>query len=203
MRRKVTSREYKIMLNKERFIGSEDVLLERAKKFWGLFKDAIDDRVLDTDKSLNKIKKRRTIRFYDSEDRRLRANNYAFRERIDLSSGHREVTLKFRHPDRYVAQDRNMHATDRDEGETKFEEDIKPPFENSTAFLPSRRSRPARGSTSSTIPADCFRISRSGCRAIAMTSGSCRSGDSPSLSWSSQGPISRSERNPNEKRNAP
>jgi hypothetical protein len=35
MRQKVTSREYKIMLNKERFIGSEDVLLERAKKFWG------------------------------------------------------------------------------------------------------------------------------------------------------------------------
>ena len=134
MRRKVTSREYKIMLNKERFIGSEDVLLDRAKQFWGLFKDAIEDRVRDTDKSLNKIKKRRTIRFYDTEDRRLRANSYAFRERIDLSSGQREVTLKFRHPDRYVAQDRNMDATDRDEGETKFEEDIKPPFEKLYSF---------------------------------------------------------------------
>jgi hypothetical protein len=134
MRQRVSSREYKIMLNKERFIGSEAVLLERAKEFWVLFKDAIDDRVLDTDKSLNKIEKRRTIRFYDTEDRCLRANNYAFRERIDLSSGDREVTLKFRHPDRYVAQDRNMHATDRDAGETKFEEDIKPSFEKLYSF---------------------------------------------------------------------
>jgi hypothetical protein len=99
-----------------------------------VFKDAIDDRVLDTDKGLNKIKKRRTIRFYDTEDRRLRANDYAFRERIDLRSGHRKVTLKFRHLDRYVAQDRNMHATNRAEGETKFEEDIKPPFEKLYSF---------------------------------------------------------------------
>jgi hypothetical protein len=134
MRQKVISREYKVMLKKEPFVGPEDVLLRRAKEFWELFEKAIEDRVLDTDKSLSKIEKRRTIRFYDTEDRRLRANSYAFRERVDSSTGAREVTLKFRHRDRYVAQDRNMDAAHADRGEAKFEEDIKPPFDRLYSF---------------------------------------------------------------------
>jgi len=41
----VVSREYKVMLKKERFVGSQNDLLERAKGFWRVFEDAIQDIV--------------------------------------------------------------------------------------------------------------------------------------------------------------
>ena len=72
MKQDVVSREYKVMLKKERFVGSQDDLVERAKDFWNAFKDSIQDIVFDTDGSLKKIEKQRTIRFYDSVDSRLR-----------------------------------------------------------------------------------------------------------------------------------
>ncbi len=128
MKQNVTSREYKIMLKQEQFIGSQDNLLEIAGNFWNAFKDAIQDIVIDTDGSLNKIKKQRKIQFYDSADNCLRENSYVFRERIDLNTDEREVTLKYRHPDRYISQDRDMAAAVEKNGETKFEEDIKPEF---------------------------------------------------------------------------
>ncbi|NEZ54982.1 hypothetical protein [Adonisia turfae] len=132
MKQNVTSREYKIMLQKDRFkdclIGSQDNLLEKAREFWEDFKKIIQDIVIDTDGSLNKVKKEREIKFYDTADHDIRESNYVFRERVDLNTGKREVVLKYRHPDRYVSQDRDMTAADIDDGETKFEEDIKPPF---------------------------------------------------------------------------
>ena len=127
MKQDVVSREYKVMLKKERFVGSQDDLVERAKDFWNAFKDSIQDIVCDTDGNLKKIEKQRTLRFYDSTDRRLRENDYVFRERVDLNTGQREVTLKFRHPDRYISQARDM-AAGVENGRTKFEEDIKLPF---------------------------------------------------------------------------
>ena len=128
MTQNVVSREYKVMLRKEKFVGSQDDLLKQAGKFWNAFKDSIKDIVFDTDGSLDKVDKERSIRFYDTADLRLRKNNYIFRERVDLRKNKREVTLKFRHPDRYISQDRNMNAADVDKGEPKFEEDIKLPF---------------------------------------------------------------------------
>ena len=128
MTQNVGSREYKVMLRKEKFVGSKDDLLKQAGKFWKAFQDSIEDLVLDTDGSLDKITKQRKIRFYDTADLRLRNNDYIFRERVDLKKNKREVTLKFRHRDRYIAQDRNMDAADVKEGESKFEEDIKLPF---------------------------------------------------------------------------
>ncbi len=129
MKQIVSSREYKVMLKAERFTGSESDLLGSAEDFWSAFKSAIADSVLDTDGSLDEIEKRRTVRFYDTQDHhRLRKNDYVFRERCDCDTNERQVTLKFRHPDRYIAQDRNMAAADEDIGKTKFEEDIKHPF---------------------------------------------------------------------------
>ncbi len=127
------------MLNKEHFLGSQTKLLEQAKNFWLDFKELIKDIVFDTDGSLDKIKKQRTIRFYDSADHFLRASGYVFRERVDINlktdeKGKREVTLKFRHPDRYVSENRDMSAADADSGNTKFEEDIKLPFRSLYSF---------------------------------------------------------------------
>ncbi|MGD1699019.1 hypothetical protein [Dapis sp. BLCC M229] len=128
MKQNVISREYKIMLQKERFIGEQNDLLQKAGEFWKDFKGLIQDIVIDTDGSLNEVKKERKIRFYDTVDRCIRKSNYVFRERVDINTGKREVTLKYRHPDRYISQDRDMTAADVENGKTKFEEDIKLPF---------------------------------------------------------------------------
>ena len=122
----VVSREYKLMLRAPLFTGAEDELLRKAGAFWGAFTQAIGAIVLDTDGALDTITKRRCIRFYDTPGQRLRQHDYIFRERGDPGSGDREVTLKFRHPDRYVAQDRNM-AAEGQRSKAKFEEDWKPP----------------------------------------------------------------------------
>ena len=124
----VVSREYKLLLCAHLFTGAEDELLRKAGAFWRAFTQAIRAIVLDTDGALDTITKRRCIRFYDTQGQRLRKHDYIFRERVDLVSGDREVTLKFRHPDRYVAQDRNM-AADGQRSTAKFEEDIKPPYQ--------------------------------------------------------------------------
>ncbi len=128
MAQNVVSREYKVMLKKQRFMGSQVNLLQRAAEFWHDFQGSIQDIVIDTDGSLNEIEKERSIRFYDTADRRIRRGDYVFRERVDLKTNKREVTLKYRHPDRYISQDRDMAAANVDQGKTKFEEDIKLPF---------------------------------------------------------------------------
>jgi hypothetical protein len=51
-----------------------------------------------------------------------------------MATGEREVTLKFRHPDRYIAADRSMAAAKASEVKTKFEEDVKPPFTSVFSF---------------------------------------------------------------------
>jgi hypothetical protein len=125
---RVISREYKVMLRAPRFAGDEAALLRCAGEFWRDFEQAIGSVALDTDGDLDTVTDRRTIRFYDTADRRLNRQSYIFRERVSLETGDREATLKFRHVDRYVAQDRRMEARQADAGRAKFEEDIKPPF---------------------------------------------------------------------------
>ena len=125
---KVISREYKIMLDAERFRGETSQFLTTAKLFWQDFQSAISSIVPEVEGSLDRIEKNRTIKFYDTTDKLLRTNDYVFRERIDLDEKTREVTLKFRHPDRYISQDRNMDARKKNKGKTKFEEDIKLQF---------------------------------------------------------------------------
>jgi hypothetical protein len=126
----VISREYKLMLRAHLFTGAEDELLWKAGAFWRAFTQALREVVFDTDGDLDKIVKRRLIRFYDTKEHCLRKNDYIFRERVDMISGDREVTLKFRHSDRYVARARNMAAVDGKRSKAKFEEDIKPPYQS-------------------------------------------------------------------------
>jgi hypothetical protein len=80
------------------------------------------------------IKKPRLVSFYDTGGFQFRSNSYVFRERTDTDRGKREVTLKLRHPDRYVSQDKNSDTARNKKGETKFEEDIKPPFTTLYSF---------------------------------------------------------------------
>ena len=120
------------MLKADQFSGEEQRLLENAHFFWNDFVNVIDRIVYDTDGDLETIKTRRLLTFFDKGTFCLRNNVYVFRERVevgaDIGDEEREVTLKFRHPDRYLSGGRNMATADGRRSKTKFEEDIKPPF---------------------------------------------------------------------------
>jgi hypothetical protein len=124
----VTSREYKIMLATSKFEDGD--IIDCAHDFWNEFTQIVDKLVVDVDGNLDKRTRTRRVRFYDATDHRLRKQGYVVRERIDIKDGKLgdpQVTLKFRHPDRYLAQERDMRAKKRGKGRSKFEEDLKPP----------------------------------------------------------------------------
>lgn len=123
----VSSREYKVMLRPGNFTGSEKSILSAAHSFWREFAKAITG-VASPNEDLTDVKTRRLVRFYDTRDTRLNTSGYIVRERRSIDNDLREITLKFRHPDRYVAQDRTMRAHGVKQSRTKFEEDIKVPF---------------------------------------------------------------------------
>jgi hypothetical protein len=124
----VVSREYKVMLLAHRFKGDEKALLKTAGTLWRDFSRNVDSIVLECNGGLKEIKKRRLITFRDTARHDLNRASYIFRERLDVESGEREVTLKFRHADPYVARNRTMESRERKSDRTKFEEDIKAPF---------------------------------------------------------------------------
>ena len=126
---KVNSREYKIMLKADRFAGDEAEVYKAAGNFWRDSARAFTGLVLGTLGDLNQLHARRLIRFYDTPGHQLNKNSYIFRERAAEDGPNREFTLKYRHPDRYIAADRDMRAAGKNAIKMKFEEDIKPAFQ--------------------------------------------------------------------------
>lgn len=126
----VVSREYKVMLKAGMFHGDEDEALSQASLFWEAYRSALEGRPAserhkhELEDEMSKIKKRRTVRFFDTECLMLRSSGYVLRERLDVLDDYkREVTLKYRHSDRYVSADKDMSSA-ADDTDTKFEEDI-------------------------------------------------------------------------------
>ena len=125
----VASREYKVMLRAAKF-EQADVPHEGAKAFWTWLTAAAKKVGAKAEGALTKVDKRRQVRFYDTEDCFLRRSGYVLRERRKLNKGKkRQFTLKYRHPDRFIAQARRMKPTKSAKGKPKFEEDIKGLFE--------------------------------------------------------------------------
>ena len=129
----VVSREYKVMLRAGKFGGTEKQLLGAARKLWNDIARVVEPIVFEVEGTLDTIAKQRQIVFLDSDAQHLRQGGYIFRLRRGLDGGQREVTLKFRHPDRYVAEARRMNGWNID-AKTKFEEDIKAPFVSLYSF---------------------------------------------------------------------
>jgi len=131
----VSSREYKVMLRRKRFRGDDRALLKAAEAFWDDFSHRVRGVALGVGGRFATTKPPRLITFHDTSKEHLNARQYIFRDRRELRSGRREVTLKFRHPDRHVAQGRSMKARgDGGDTKTKFEEDIKAPFVSLYSF---------------------------------------------------------------------
>jgi hypothetical protein len=133
-RRKVVSREYKIMLRPKLFSGAEQSLLGHAHALWRDVAGKIGPVALGAAGDLSRIKTRRLISFFDTRTHRLNEAHYILRERRADSGSNRELTLKYRHPDRFLAQARDMQAKGRLDSKTKFEEDIKAPFVSLHSF---------------------------------------------------------------------
>ena len=130
-RQNVVSREYKVMLRPDRFSGDGSGALKSAREFWREFGGRSGGHALGTAGEFTP-KRRRFIRFYDTDREALHDAGYVLRRRwsaesdIDAGDG-AELTLKFRHPDRYIAEERCSDPS-TDGAELKFEEDIKGPF---------------------------------------------------------------------------
>lgn len=130
----IISREYKMMLSAARFPGDEEQMSEAARDLWGALAALIVPHAIAVSGTEDIDRKRREVRFLDTGEKWLRTNDYAFRERIDREAGERQLTLKFRHPDRFISQDRDMNPAGERDPDLKFEEDIKPPFQSLFSF---------------------------------------------------------------------
>ena len=126
--RKIGSREYKLLLNSKMFSGDREQILKCANRFWDEFCTLLNPMHIDVAGVPETLKSERLIRFYDTKEHRLYRNAYLFRERNDVFTGEREVTLKHRHPDRYLTQDRDMSVKQGKSSQIKFEQDIKAPY---------------------------------------------------------------------------
>ena len=113
--RAVVSREYKVMLKAEKFGGTPKQLLGNSRRLWADFLHAVESIVLETEGTLDKLEKQRLIVFLDSPGQHLRSGGYIFRVRRALDGDKAEVTLKFRHPDRYVAEGRQIKCPHQDQ----------------------------------------------------------------------------------------
>lgn len=128
--RPITSREYKLMLNTERFRDR----VASAELFWKLLTFLVENQgnsVIPADADPDKnTEKRRTTWFLDTPGFELQRANLILRLREEPDAKKRfKITLKFRAPDRYTAAGYDLRTTQEvKEDDIKFEEDITPPF---------------------------------------------------------------------------
>ena len=143
-KQRIISREYKLVLKIDKFKGDHNAVLNKATDFWNDLLQHTAPVIQKAEGNLDTVGSIRKISFYDTEDSMLENANYIFRERTNLADNSREVTLKFRHEDRYIAQDRDMQPRRVRKPRVKFEEDIKAPFQKLHSFS---GTAPVRGKT--------------------------------------------------------
>ena len=134
--RPITSREYKLLLNTERFrdrIGG-------ARLFWQVLSFLVQNQGnsvipdhADPDKD---AEKRRTTWYLDTPGYELQRANVTLRVREEQDAGKPyKVTLKYRAPDRYTAAGCDVSCTEEVKADDlKFEEDVVPPFVSKFAY---------------------------------------------------------------------
>jgi hypothetical protein len=124
--RPITSREYKLMLNVDRFSNRAS----GTETFWRLVKSLAQEQGGKIHDEQPDICHRQT-RYMDTADRGLRQHGFVLRVRQSSNEPKTKITLKFRDEDRYLAAIQQVSSPDQDEA--KFEEDILPPFRSKFA----------------------------------------------------------------------
>ena len=142
--RPITSREYKLMLNTERFRDRR----AGAGLFWKLLtflvenqgNEVISDQVDRLEKDAEKI---RTTWYLDTPGYELQRANITLRVREEPSAKSPfKVTLKFRAPDRYTAAGCDVRCSQEvADDDLKFEEDVVPPFVSKFSYSVSFKSK--------------------------------------------------------------
>ncbi|WP_051243643.1 hypothetical protein [Azohydromonas australica] len=124
----VEGREYKLMLDPAQFSGSGSTLQTKVSNYWNALRAVIQAAPLSrTPSGSMAFDQQRTVMFYDVPSTcELNNSGYILRERVN-AGGTRELTLKYRSVDRYVAGAKNV-AGNQAGAETKFEDDITAPF---------------------------------------------------------------------------
>jgi hypothetical protein len=136
------SREYKLLLDPAKFSGEQPEGI--IGKFWDQQLKPIIAQRLDRrkngearDKGKFALDRERSVLFRDAGACVLNANGFSLRERVDLNNGQldnstRELTLKFRTPDIFLAGTSEIDAGGG-KAKVKFEEDIAPLVEHTVA----------------------------------------------------------------------
>lgn len=122
----VTSREYKLMLNTDRFKDRE----EGCQVFLNLIEFLIKKEGGTIEKSIknNKEEKRQTS-YLDTPELALRQQGYSLRLRKENKAEDGfQLNLKYRSSDRYISANQDLSSTETSKYSHKFEEDILPPF---------------------------------------------------------------------------
>ena len=126
--RPITSREYKVMLNTDRFKNRT----KGSGEFMALVAALIEEQ--GGEASVEFEKKKRQVWYLDTPAFALRQNGFVLRQRQEMEAEKKfKLTLKYRHSDRYLAANAKVsvsaeaedkHMEDEGDIETKFEEDI-------------------------------------------------------------------------------
>ena len=131
--RQIISREYKLILNSERFSVRErgmaalrDVVCRIAEEL-----GAITERQQDEE--------RRRTHYLDTADFHLRRSGFVLRVRFEETNPEFKVSLKHRTPDRYLGASKDLRLSSGQD-DPKFEEDILPPFRSVFSQSNSKRS---------------------------------------------------------------
>src|SRR5215210_5844617 len=118
----VTSREYKLMLNVNRFKDRE----QASQEFLSLLDFLVRKERGSVVEEQNEEERRQTS-YLDTLEGALRQKGFALRLREeDDDEEEFQINLKYRASDRYISAAQDLSSPQ--EGKTKFEEDILPPF---------------------------------------------------------------------------
>lgn len=123
----ITSREYKLMLQVDRFQDRE----AGSKAFWNLVEFLVKKQGGQVEDKQNKQKHEETRKtwYLDTNGSSLRQQGFVLRVRSEGDEKEKyKITLKYRSPDRYLSASQNMSTSAEGKTKTKFEEDIIPQF---------------------------------------------------------------------------
>jgi len=125
--RPVTSREYKLMLNVDRFKDREQASQEFLSLLDFLVKKERGSAVEEQNDEEQNEEERRQTSYLDTPEGALHQQGFALRlrEEDDDEEGF-QINLKYRASDRYISAAQDLSSPQK--GKTKFEEDILPPF---------------------------------------------------------------------------
>lgn len=119
---KVTSREYKLLLNPNNFSYENEA--SNVNSYFTLAKAAIKNKISRNIIGNMIFDKQREVRFYDTQGScPLNSMGYSFRERIENVSKTREVTLKYSSYDHYLTDFENISSS-LPGARTKLEDDV-------------------------------------------------------------------------------